>query len=434
MKTYSCLIFLGIASLVMPLTAADFVVDDQGTYQTIQAAIDAASAGDRIFVKNKSGNIPYGQDVTINKPIELLPFTEDGKFYVTGNYTISPNTTHFSVSQNEVRIIGMVNTQGNIESSGNASGIMVRVSALNCEFTDGDYSIYGTDFDSVVANCIFLEGSVKISQGYVTGNSITLSDTSGVSNPVLVVEGGGATQVRDATYILGNRIISETGDNDNQFGYIELQSLVSAVVISNNYIRSNAGRLVNIAQLYTSGVVNVISNNTFESTYESPNHRGIEVDSINAAGALQIISNAIYKQVNNPASTDDIAIYIGSGNTGAVEIGYNVYGGWLGGLFNTGGQNAVASLLGNTESSSVAIDQTTGVCTGSGAVNTGHPGNEHFDLDLTRNDRGVAGGSFSYTNFWPNQTGASRIYFMDVPRVVAPSSSVSGIEAEGFDN
>ena len=43
----------------------------------------------------------------------------------------------------------------------------------------------------------------------------------------------------------------------------------------------------------------------------------------------------------------------------------------------------------------------TGACTDGTCVNSGSPNTDYTDHDLSRNDRGVSGGSFNYNNFWP---------------------------------
>ena len=95
------LMALLLAGMSSSAWAADLVVEENGiapNYSSIQAAVTAASPGDRIFVKNKAALVPYQESVTIDKPVELLPFTSNGQFFVLGNYTITPNAGNFSVT------------------------------------------------------------------------------------------------------------------------------------------------------------------------------------------------------------------------------------------------------------------------------------------------------------------------------------------------
>ena len=110
-----------------------------------------------------------------------------------------------------------------------------------------------------------------------------------------------------------------------------------------------------------------------------------------------------------------------------VEINYNLTSNLALGTISC--QNCVS--LGNV-SSNPSINSTTGQSFSAFAINNGHPGKLYTDTDLTRNDRGVAGGSFNYENFWPIQTGGSRVFLVKAPRVANQTTTIRA-EAEGYD-
>jgi len=68
-----------------------------------------------------------------------------------------------------------------------------------------------------------------------------------------------------------------------------------------------------------------------------------------------------------------------------------------------------------------------------GANNVGNPLDDYLDLDLTRNDLGCHGGSYSFVNFHPIDNGkSSRVNFLKTPRVVLQGQTFS-VEGISFD-
>ena len=89
-------ICVAIIAMAQTMFGADLLVEEFGVapaYNSIQAAIDASSDGDRIFIKNRTSDIPWVGDVTINKNIELLSYDGQDFFIVQGD---SSNKNVFS--------------------------------------------------------------------------------------------------------------------------------------------------------------------------------------------------------------------------------------------------------------------------------------------------------------------------------------------------
>jgi hypothetical protein len=109
--------------------------------------------------------------------------------------------------------------------------------------------------------------------------------------------------------------------------------------------------------------------------------------------------------------------------TVAFSYNYLAPSGALFGIVNNGTNNL---------SSNTTINITSGqINTGSDAINGGSPDLVNYDLDLTVNDVGAYGGSFSLSNFHPI-TGAARVYFVKAPKAVLQSGTLN-IKAEAFD-
>ena len=407
--------------------AADLIVEGNGVlpnFGTIQDAVTAAAPNDRIFIKNKTGNIPYQENVTIDKPIELLPFEPDGDFLVFGNYTISANGTNFTVPDESVRIIGMNNLSGSINSTANNStGNPIRIDVLGCQLVSGSITISGVGFISHIAGNWLASGSVTTRAATIAGNlingNITANDPAG-------------TVVDDTCYIVGNRLTTNTGGVIS--GRISWNNNDQYFHIANNHIRSNSSSgLIQFAQILAGPGENVIVNNSLETTSSATNI-GVNGSLTVPAGArLKIENNAMHEGFDgdDTGNTERAVSITGISSGALIEINYNIHRGWEFGLANVLPTQAV--MVGNvTASAAFDVDDVSGVCSSAEALNGGHPGTDYTDHDLTRNDVGVAGGSLSYTNYWPILTGGARVYLVKTPRTVVQSSTINA-EADAHD-
>ena len=103
------------ALITMPALAVDRIVEEFGvppTYPNIMAAVAAAVDGDRIIVKNRAGDIPWIENIMVDKSLQFLSYADNGFFVVQGNYSIVPATGR------QVTIIGMRNTAGSVQAAG----------------------------------------------------------------------------------------------------------------------------------------------------------------------------------------------------------------------------------------------------------------------------------------------------------------------------
>ena len=87
------------------------------TYPNVASAVAAAVDGDRILVKNRAGDIPWIENITIDKSLQFLSYVDNGFFVVQGTYSIVPATGR------QVTIIGMRNTAGGIQAATGSSAV-----------------------------------------------------------------------------------------------------------------------------------------------------------------------------------------------------------------------------------------------------------------------------------------------------------------------
>ena len=407
MKRAIKLILMGMACACMfSLTAhaADLIVEENGVlpnYGTIQDAVNAASDGDRIFVKNKSGNVPYQENVTINVSVELLPFDANGQYIVWGEYTINP------VIDREVTIIGMYNQDGSITCNANSpTGNPTRINIFGCELLVGSINLSGTNIVSHVSGNKITGGSITTRFSTVTGNQVTSGSIS--INPA------SSFTSEDTLYVVGNRVSSGRIQWGNGHHYFH---------IANNLVVGTTIYQIYCTQVKGGTGVNMIVNN---STYgQGGNNRGIYCTTAPANCNLQIHNNALRQTTT---SGTNYPIYVsGISASALVSYTFNTYQGWDAALVCSpcaSAGNQVATLN---------LDLTTGECSSVPAcVDAGNPSTDYTDHDLTRNDVGTKGGSFNYNNFWPILTGSARVYLVRTPRTVVQTSTIRA-DADGYD-
>lgn len=426
------LIMALLASLMIVLTvnAADLIVEEGGVapnYATIQAAVDAANPGDRIFIKNRSLDIPYLETVTITKPIGLYPLDPADPWLLTGGIVIAPDPAQYD-SLNELTIQGANIISGSIVST-TASNALIAIARLNIvsnELDDGSIDIDDQNLETHASGNRLNSGGLTIGYGVVSANQVTGSITIADINQ----------GTSDTTWVVGNRIINPGGggypgqlfwDNDDNYIYV-----------ANNHIRYNgqSSRCLYIQDHRDGGPGgHTIINNTFQtgSSYTD----GINIiQTITAGTQFTISNNAFYDtSVGEFGSAGEFVLDLASiSNSAVVLITYNVYQNYDGGFTDIGLPALGVYTEGNVESVSGTFnpDDETGECLDADCIDKGSMDNRYTDLDLSRNDVGTAGGSFNFNNFWPILTGGARVYLVKSPRSVIEGTTID-VEVDGYD-
>jgi hypothetical protein len=154
------------------------VVEEFGlppAYATINDAVTAAVDGDRIIIKNRAGNIPWIENITITKALEFLPFDNDTFFVVQGNYTVN------IASGKTVTFIGMRNTNGNIITSAPPSGNKVAtVNVFGGWLMAGYIELPAAGYGVNVVHTQFDNGYIRAYFGSVMGCDITSTGTRAI--------------------------------------------------------------------------------------------------------------------------------------------------------------------------------------------------------------------------------------------------------------
>ena len=426
MRTHQ--LFLGFALLMglsLSVKSADLCVVGSGgggCYSTISAAIAAANNGDRILIQPQVG-VPYVENLTIDKSVELLSNQEGVKWELAGNIMITPEVGR------TIGIMHMKNLGGSIYTQQNSpSGIRCTVNIVDCELVSGNISFDYDNFNVRVISSVVNNGYVVFRFGLLIGNLIqtTTANSYYYGEYASAWINSDSYASNDTIFVIGNKIISK----NNSWYYDHVLSINTSshfLYIANNYLVNNG------SYYYSNGIRvyygknsstggNIILNNSIKYTASAYYQYGIHLYGLYANATYALINNLILSPINSTSyGCNGIKVVNSSGPVGA-SYNFMSYGLTMEGIVDNGTNNL---------NSNTTLDSEGRPTVGSDAINGGSPDYSMYDIDLTRNDVGAYGGSFTLDNFFP-VTGSARVFFVKAPRVVL-QGGLFNIKAEAFD-
>ncbi len=384
-----------------------------GTYSSIGAAITAAVDGDIIVINNRLDGLPWQENLTIAKSLTFISAVDNLQWWMEG-------TISFTMAEGRIiTLAGMRNTLvgGNITRSG---GIPVNRTVVNIVNSDIAGYVSLTNGINLYLGSCKVNNDVSFSYGKIIGNEITKS---------LLCYPDVATE--DVNLIVGNKIGSTAITSNPAFYHM---SSTQYLYLSNNYIKGGSTSVggATISNLKSGATTNRIVNNTITSSNTAAySTTGTQALYINFnSGATLVVENNLLCAHYVSATNGGNGVYINLG-AATTNFYFNMY-------YNpsTSLSTTLSTTLGNFSSNtalSTALSAD-GVMTGSLFVNTGNASNAYLDLDLSRNDIGCYGGSYSLTNFLPimNNPESSRVNYVTAPRIV-PQGGTVNVQAIGFD-
>lgn len=365
--------------------ATDFYVAESfdntnNRFNTISAAIAAASTGDKIYIQDKpvSG---YEEDIIIAKSISLINMNNNERFTVTGKiYSYNPSVS--------LKILGM-------ELNGNILTVSKNVFVSNClinGYIDADYlTCVNSDIRTITstnAKNFVLFGN-KINQ-FAYQNHIPDEN----SQDTLILIGnriGGEIFTSKTLFLNNNNVYASIKNNEIIVQYVNLNS--GQYEFINNTIRTGYSININSQQSSTS-----LSFKFYNNILVSANKLFIE-----SANELHAITKREFKYnvtTNSVFYTDSLGKNINFDET-------------------------------NLTNATIAQVDENSIFTGDN-VNAGDPDPLMSDLDLTRNDAGCHGGPNSISNYFPQNDAGARVYKIEMPRRFFTGSNVN-IKAYGVD-
>lgn len=368
--------------------AADLVVQEAGpvgTFASIGAAVAASNDGDRIIINNRPGGFPWNENILINKSLTFLSAVDNDKFFVQGEYDIQ------HAPGREVTIIGMENVDGDISSLGAGSTSRTIVNLMWCELNNGEIDFNDTYFELNVSGCV-ISGNIALVYGKVVGNDVDGAIT--LSSDALVGT--------DSVHIVGNQT----------FG-ISLNSTSHYFYVSNNHAAffSTSYNLIDVLNCKAGAGTNVLRNNSLQSA------DNCMVISGSCTGNMIIYNNILMDSGGDNGLIDNSTTAL------TLTVSYN----YIDASFDFNSISGFVNDGTNVISNSVVLNSD-GSSGWTATIDGGSPSLADYDLDLTRNDPGCFGGSYSHANFFPINGSSSRVYYLQMPTeiLVGGSNQVTG--------
>lgn len=394
--------------------AADLYVRDLGAggaYATISAAISAANDGDRIIIRPKTGNVPYLENLTINKSLTFTSEINFSKYYVKGDINLVPAVNRVITINNMYAFQSSIATSAVTLSGGRAT-----VNIINCTV---DQNIDLDNSKNVTANVT--QSSCKelsFVHGKVTANSIsnlTLNDDTAplASSDVQIIANGlyTNTEFTNAIKITTTSYPIKIFNNDAQVQGINSIYISPAITIYS----------------IKAGSTNIVQNNRFRT-----NHTSATISYLTDTMSISGTNSGIINIANNIFENSSSYSYHDHIDAGAASIATVIANNNL--CPQTCRMTGVDIANGNINNGVYTLNQyaTPPLATGD-IVNAGLAGEEYQDLDLTVNDIGPLGGSNSWVNYWPSNAGNKpRVMFLETPRVIYQGTTTIQAEATGI--
>lgn len=391
------------------VNATDLVVNGGGaggTYSSVKEAIDAAAANDRIIIYPQPNGASYSEGtITLTKSIQLLSANEGAFYTIDGNFNITPASAGITIT-----IIGMRLLTGGIQSTiASPAGVRSTINILNDSLVGGLININHDNYNLVAASN-YIYGGITMRYGKIIGNHIssgvTVSTDASPNNP------------NDTVQIIGNLIYFYSGSN---VGVINWHSSSQFFSIQNNFLYNtypsnniNFGLYVSNSKSSLTGRNSIINNTVYKSVYSI--YYGFTIATA-ANSMTDFLNNLVVSPIYQYA-------YAFSGGSFNAHYNYATSFSWAG--ITNDGTNLTAT---NTTLNSVGLVNNVN----SNTINGGITDSAYVDINLTRNDVGCYGGSFTIDNFFPiTASDWARVFLVTAPRRVLLNGSIQ-VKAFGFD-
>ncbi len=398
--------------------AVDRIVEETGTggaYTSITTALAASLNGDRIVIIPRMGNAPYVENITVVRSnLKILSATPGTRYLLQGSVTFTTTATGSMLMDAEILSGFSTSTITNNANDVRITGCKVAGNII-CNKANNIY----IDNDSIY------DGKIQLSKGRVTGCTIQIYHTVGSA---AIYAATASITAGDTLFIIGNRLEINPSSAFN-YSAILIDNHTQIMYVANNLVTfgvNTAGITSGGGSLYG---ITIDSLKVLAGYYGAIINNTLTQDSI-AGVSYPIYDARFYGPVdmeNNIISVPNCirSTLFDAFSQSLTIFKYNHYIKALGsaGSFTADGTNTAAS-------NALAAPYTGILPAGCDAIDGGNPSGVYTDIDLTPNDAGCFGGSYSLANFTVPETGA-RVLFMKAPRNTYINLSFS-ISADGL--
>ncbi len=376
-------LLLAIAS-TLDAPAADLLVAIGGggsVHPSITSALAAAVDGDRILVAPGT----YNENITIIRSVEIASNSQTLRYSVNGNLSFSPA----SPGARTATVVSMV-LSGNITDNGASAPAGSILRLIDCKvnhvYTTSNTIRYVLFSDSVMNSASLCKADVV--DCYLRSNA----------GSIPALNFFGTTAVNTINHVVGNELVTQPGSLLPLLQSSPFQPLRA----ENNILRlqqNDAFVIGSTASLPTTTPGTFINNSIIRVGSTAWQLVNCQEDDAN----YQLdVRNNFSSSVNAPTITNNGAL---------IALGYNVF-------------------VGNLTQVVIA---TGAPVPGSAAINAGDPDAAYTDLDLSRNDAGCYGGSFTRDNFDDPMPTSAVVLFLNVPRRTTTGAFSIPITIDGID-
>jgi hypothetical protein len=356
-----------------------------GAYQLIQDAVMDASQGDTILIDGYTKN----QEITLrnsNNKLKFINLNKNSTNYLTFWVYSNDSTQNYSFDNLNLNFIFYGN-----------NGIktpQVDVQIFNCNFDVQSPSIVGINLRIFNSNGSFTNSNIK----EIIGSEITYGATSTIDQDSITIIGCKCEQIYLQNKVKRYAYISNSilGSGGNLFQNIGSNSSIGAngligklngnIFILNNYLYDIYQSNIVYGSLRTDNNINLMGNVFF--SYNNPKLFNLNIEKNNLVFWNGTSSN--YPVDNNNTYLSILPPYNVPIDSNMRLVGYD----------------------------SLIIDQ-------------GPPELQYSDVDLSRNDIGIYGGAFPFSNFWGPDRGKSKVVWVDIPKRIGMPNEKIQIKATG---
>ena len=385
------LLTLAICLSTISSFAADLYVNGSGlpgTYATLQAAIDAASDGDNIYV---SATETHNGPVTVDKSVYIISDQSGSKFQLVGDVIVG----------NNIEQVTIVGANGISVSSQNTASSRVHVNLISSSISE--LSISHNNYKVNIYDC-FVGGTATFRNGVVIGSELSNIDINNETGVEV-----------DTIKLIANEF--ESLDYNNQTHNFEIYNNFVNKINSNTSNGMYFGAIPNSIDNW-----GIIANNTIEFYYTSSG--GSSYSGINfyfsgsQFGGLTIVNNYIHNLYTTYSHAISFTWYVVP-NTFIANNSYRTN-------YISNFQESVYLADSSANNSSYSIS--TGNLS-SNFSNLGLDQAPYYDIDGSRNDIGNAGGPHAWSQY--HTTGGKAVIFdLEIPSQIYLGTSQS-IKAKG---